>query len=226
MKNGEQEVLQKLRDLLASDRFAEGKRLPPERTLAGELGVPRSALRKALAILEGEEKIWRHVGRGTFIGPLPDAGPEDLSRVSAGTNPAEIMEARLILEPKLASLAALRATKNDLAEMELHLRKSKEAGDTVAFEKWDELLHAGIAKASDNSLLISLFSVIQKMRQSDIWGRLKVASVTNERRKTYWTQHRGIVAALKDRHAGMAERLMREHLEEVRRHLIADPHQG
>jgi GntR family uxuAB operon transcriptional repressor len=116
------------------------------------------------------------------------------------------MEARLILEPKLASLAALRATKNELAEMEVYLRKSKEAGDTVAFEKWDELLHARIANASDNSLLVSLFSVIQKMRQSDIWGRLKVASVTNERRKTYWTQHRGIVAALKDRHAGMADR--------------------
>ena len=218
--------MQKLKGLLASDRFAAQKRLPPERTLANELGVSRSGLRKALAILEREEKIWRHVGRGTFIGSAPDAGAEDLSRVSAATNPAEIMEARLILEPKLASLAALRATKNELAEMEIYLKKSKEASDTVGFEKWDELLHRSIATAGDNSLLISLFSVIQKMRQSNIWGRLKVASVTNERRKTYCVQHRGIVKALKDRHARMAERLMREHLEAVRKHLIADPHHG
>jgi DNA-binding FadR family transcriptional regulator len=216
--------LSKLRDLLRSDRFAARKRLPPERTLADELGVSRSGLRKALAVLEQEEKIWRHVGRGTFIGAFPVADPEDLSGVSAATNPAEIMEARLILEPKLASLAALRATKNDLAEMDGYLKKSKEAGDTVSFEKWDELLHRSIAKASDNSLLISLFAVIQTMRQSNIWGRLKVASVTNERRKTYCAQHRGIVEALKDRHAGMAERLMREHLEAVRTHLIADPY--
>ena len=131
------------------------------------------------------------MGRGTFIGSSPAAGAEDLSRVSAATNPAEIMEARLILEPKLASLAALRATKNELAAMEACLKKSKEAGDTAEFEKWDELLHGSIAKATDNSLLISLFTVIQQMRQSDIWGRLKVASVTSERRKSYWTQHAG-----------------------------------
>ncbi len=223
MRGGEPDILGKLRGLLASDRFAAQKRLPPERTLAGELGVSRSGLRRALAVLEREEKIWRHVGRGTFIGSSPTTDPDDLSGVSAATNPAEIMEARLILEPKLASLAALRATKNELAEMEVYLKKSKEAGDTVAFEKWDELLHWNIAKASDNSLLLSLFSVIQKMRQSNIWGRLKVASVTNERRKTYCAQHRGIVEALKDRHAGMAERLMREHLEAVRTHLIAGP---
>ncbi len=226
MRNGEKDLLQKLRNLLASRRFAVQKRLPPERALAEELGVTRSVLRKALAVLEREEKIWRHVGRGTFIGSSPAAGAADISRVSAATNPAEIMEARLILEPRLASLAALRATKNELAAMEAFLKKSKEAADTAEFEKWDELLHGSIARAADNSLLLSLFSIIQQMRQSDIWGRLKVASVTGERRKTYCGQHAGIVGALKDRNAVAAERMMREHLEAVRTHLIADPHRG
>jgi len=215
--------LKKLRDLVESDKFASHKRLPPERKLAGELGVSRAALRRALSILEGEGKIWRHVGRGTFIGSPAEASPEDLSRVSAATNPAEIMEARMILEPKLASLAALRATKNELAQMELYLKKSKEAIDTASFEKLDELLHWSIAQATDNSLLTSLFQVIQKIRQSHIWGSLKEASLTSARRKIYFQQHCDLVEALKDRNAARVEGLMREHLETVRKHLMDLP---
>ena len=215
--------LEKLRDLVASDKFASHKRLPPERKLAGELGVSRAVLRRALSVLEREGKIWRHVGRGTFIGSPAETSAEDVSRVSAGTNPSEIMEARMILEPKLASLAALRATKNELAQMELYLKKSKEAVDTASFEKLDELLHWSIARATDNSLLASLFQVIQKIRQSLIWGSLKEASLTNARRKIYFQQHRDLVEALKDRNAARVEQLMREHLETVRKHLMDLP---
>jgi DNA-binding FadR family transcriptional regulator len=81
-----------------------------------------------------------------------------------------------------------------------------------------------IAKATDNSLLISLFTVIQKMRQSNIWGSLKEALLTNVRRKIYYQQHRNLVEALKDRNAVKAEQLMREHLEMVRKHLLDLPH--
>jgi DNA-binding FadR family transcriptional regulator len=212
--------LKRLRDLVESDRFASHKRLPPERKLADELGVSRAVLRRALSILEEEGKIWRHVGRGTFIGSPAEASPEEVSRVSAATNPAEIMEARMILEPKLASLAALRATKNELAQMELYLKKSEEAIDTASFEKWDEILHWSIAQATDNSLLTSLFRVIQNIRESNIWGSLKEASLTNARRKIYCQQHCELVEALKDRNAVKVEGLMREHLEMVRKHLM------
>src|SRR3546814_11181769 len=46
-------------------------RLPPERGLAERLRVNRGTLRKALARLEYEGAITRHVGRGTFIGHPP-----------------------------------------------------------------------------------------------------------------------------------------------------------
>ncbi len=205
---------------MAGRQFAGQNRLPPERILSANLGFPRSALRKALAVLEREGKIWRHVGRGTFLGPRPESSPEDVAQVSAGTNPAEIMEARLILEPKLAALAALRATQNDLAEMGVCLKRSRETPDTAGFEKWDEQLHWRVAKSADNSLLISLFAVIQKMRRSNIWGNLKEASLTNARRRIYSQQHQNVFEALKTRDAVRAERLMREHLETVRSHLL------
>src|SRR3569623_944614 len=60
-------TLTKLRQLIASDEFNAGGRMPPERSLASELGVGRRSLRRALEVLEREGRISRHQGRGTFI---------------------------------------------------------------------------------------------------------------------------------------------------------------
>ena len=111
MIDGEtQGVLTQLRAYLAHAGGLAGARLPPERQLAEELGVSRGTLRHALADLEAEGLIWRHVGRGTFIGNRPVDTVQDLSEVTRRTNPAGVMEARLSLEPELARLAALHAT--------------------------------------------------------------------------------------------------------------------
>jgi len=220
MNETDRNILESLRHVLDSDRFSSQSRLPPERELAVELGISRFALRKALAILEEEGRIWRHVGRGTFVGLRPEPSEEEMPSVISATNPTEIMEARLILEPNLAALAALRATMSEFSKMELFLDRSKEAINTADFQHWDGLLHQTIAKATDNSLLISIFMVIHNVRASNIWGRLKEASDTVERREIYYCQHHDLVEALKDRDPVRAERIMREHLETLREHLL------
>jgi DNA-binding FadR family transcriptional regulator len=216
-------IVEKLRKLLESDRFSSHNRLPPERSLAAELGVSRGVLRKALATLEKEGRIWRHVGQGTFKGPRLEADPRGVSVLTSVTNPTEIMEARLVLEPKLAALAALRATLSELSQMEEYGERSKRAANAPDFEHWDELLHLNIARATDNSLLLSLFMVLHDVRQGDVWGSLKEASLTKERRSVYYQQHLDLIRALKQRDAARAERVMREHLETIKRHLLAGP---
>jgi GntR family uxuAB operon transcriptional repressor len=52
----------------------EGSRLPTERQLSVDLGVTRSSVRSALALLEAQGRISREVGRGTFLRGLPDSG--------------------------------------------------------------------------------------------------------------------------------------------------------
>ena len=49
------------------DGAAHGARLPTERQLAVDLGVSRSAVRHALAVLQAEGRVSREVGRGTFL---------------------------------------------------------------------------------------------------------------------------------------------------------------
>ena len=61
-------ALVQLRAYIAQGGFAVDDRLPPERVLCETLGVTRSGLRRAFAVLESEGSVRRHVGRGTFIG--------------------------------------------------------------------------------------------------------------------------------------------------------------
>ena len=220
MKKMQKEAMDKLRELLDSGRYQTQEKLPPEKILIERFKVPRSALRKAMQHMEAEGRIWRHVGKGTFMGPRPQSHQTVLSSVTALTNPAEIMEARLTLEPRLAGLAALRITPNDIEKLAEYLERSRKLLDTAEYEHWDSRLHSTIAKASGNSLLFSLFEMVNSVRSNDVWGRLKEASLTPDRRKSYSHQHEKILEALKDRNSCLSESLMREHVETVKSHLL------
>ena len=174
MIDGEtQGVLTQLRAYLAHAGGLAGARLPPERQLAEELGVSRGTLRHALADLEAEGLIWRHVGRGTFIGNRPVDTVQDLSEVTRRTNPAGVMEARLALEPELARLAALHATPADLDELAECVRESRAAGDWRTYEYWDNRLHRAVAQATANIVLLALFDSLNTIRRTVTWGRLR-----------------------------------------------------
>ena len=67
----EQRALSRMRAMIEDGDYPLNSRLPPERSLCETMGVTRAALRKALATLEAEGQIWRHVGKGTFYLWLP-----------------------------------------------------------------------------------------------------------------------------------------------------------
>ena len=58
-------ALAQLRAYIVDRAVKPGERLPPERVLCADLGLNRAELRRALEVLEGENRIWRHVGKGT-----------------------------------------------------------------------------------------------------------------------------------------------------------------
>jgi DNA-binding GntR family transcriptional regulator len=70
-ENDAQSALTQLRAYLAQQQRPVNSRLPTERELCRALGVTRTAVRKALATLEAEGQLWRHVGKGTFVGTRP-----------------------------------------------------------------------------------------------------------------------------------------------------------
>ena len=214
------EVTRRLRLEIEQRALRPGDRLPAERDLARLLEVSRGTLRKALMLLEREGRLWRHVGQGTFIGTRGRPKADGLGGAIDLTSPAEVMEVRLMLEPRIASLAALRATLAELREMEQAVARGQAATETATFEQWDGRFHRLIAVSARNALLLALFDTVNAAREGELWGRLKAASLNPERRKLYARQHVRVVAAIRDRDSAGAARLMEEHLATVQRHLL------
>ncbi len=205
-----------LRNLIRTAYFAPQSKLPSERELAEQLKVSRSTLRAALGTLEAEGEVWRHVGRGTFVGKRPPERMEVFPLPADMTNPAEVMEVRLIIEPQIADLAAHRATINDIEFMKQCLEKGEAAEDTATYEMWDGALHRAMAEAARNTLLLALFNAVNAIREHAVWGKLKDATLNDQRRRRYSIQHKNLVRAIERRDAVDCQRLMREHLAAVR----------
>lgn len=211
---GERSLVDRLRDFIANQPSGDD-RLPPERQLAEKLGVGRATLRKALDALEAEGYLYRHVGRGTFITSRSSAGVPSLSRIYETTNPLDVMEVRLILEPRAARLAAMRITSAELSQIEHTIERGHSSPDTKTFEIWDARFHLEVAAASRNELLSALLSIVQATRESQIWGNVKERSVTRESRERYTEEHRAIARALRMRDPSQAEEQMAKHLSGV-----------
>ncbi len=151
-------ALEQLRGLINQHESTPGIPLPTERELSNTLGVGRREVRRALDVLEEEGRIWRKQGKGTFIGPAAPVEPLALQGLVQQTNLLEVMEARLQLEPGLARLAALRATRENLALMQRMLERIDKVSpdDRDLNELWDSAFHRAIAEAAGNRLMLGL----------------------------------------------------------------------
>jgi GntR family transcriptional regulator, transcriptional repressor for pyruvate dehydrogenase complex len=209
-----------IRHFLDERHFRAQDRLPPERELAETLGLTRTQLRSGMKQLEAEGLIWRHVGRGTFFGPAPTQAAAQPGPAEGSSNPRELMEARIALEPQLARLASTHATADDLIRLDRCLERAIAAPDARLFMTFDADLHLAIAEASHNTLLVDLFRSMNAVRHRVLWGKLDGDFLTPELRKQYDVQHRGVVQAIARHDAAQAENLMRFHLETVERQLM------
>ncbi|NYT50302.1 FadR family transcriptional regulator [Parapusillimonas granuli] len=201
-----------------------GVKLPPERELSERFGISRGSVRRVLAHLREQGLITQTVGSGTFVAaqaealrrPRPEPEP-------AHTSPAELMVARLLIEPLMPGLIVQNATAADFQDMFHCLEQSEAAGSIEEFEHWDEALHRSFAHATHNSFFVRILDLTNQVREQGEWGRLKRISLTPETRRQYQVQHRAIVDALKDRDAVQARRLLVEHLEQIQRNLFSRP---
>lgn len=218
--NNEPAALISLRGYLSKQEISLNSRLPPERNLCKELGTSRTELRKALAVLEAEGQVWRHVGRGTFIGARPVLNLGDIEYLSGQTNPAQVMEARFAIEPQLARLAALHGTKADFAELRQCNRRCRAAREWRVYEAWDNKYHRAIAAATHNTLLVSLFDTLNTVRRSTVWGQLRSTTLPPADHASFH-EHDALYEAIAGRDPDLAAESMRIHLRTVRDRVLS-----
>lgn len=220
-------ALVQLRAYLAQQDLPASGRLPPEREFCATLGVSRGELRKALAVLEAEGRLWRRVGKGTFVGDRPAeadaADAADLSRIVEVTSPTEVMRARLLIEPEIAREAALHASVADVARMRHCLVHSRRSETWRQYESWDNRLHRAVAEATDNAVLIHLFDTLNAIRRAVAWGRLRDIPLRPPKTHHSFAEHDALVAAIEARDREAAARRMRVHLQSVAQHLLDTP---
>ena len=208
-----------LRERLTALHDKDG-RLPPERELAADLGIGRRALRRALEVLEAEGLIWRRQGKGTFVGNRPSLAG-DLARDLAGrTNPVEVFEVRLHVEPTLARYAALRATQQEVQRMRMQNDRIRVASDDDSRELWDEALHRQIAQSAGNALFLGMHEIVDQVRRDEAWRSLRVRARNNTARASYVAQHDAIIDAIAARDPATAAEAMITHIRTLAHNIL------
>lgn len=186
-------------------RIADGQKLPAERTLGEQLNVNRHTLRKALIKLRASGELASSMPRRHAA--LARGG----AALARDTNPLEVIELRLALEPILARLAALRATPLEIARIEKAATTLAETESSSA----DLTFHRLIAAATRNTLAADMYSLL---RQIGADSRIHVQNVKPRpaaRLRQRDSEHHLIAAAIAARDPDGAEKAMRAHLHMV-----------
>lgn len=203
--------------LMASPDYGPGARLPTERALAERFDVSRGTVRAALARIEGRGGIVRIMGSGTYVA---EQGAAHAGAVGGDASPQEIMEARIMIEPRMPALVVAHANSADMDRIRHALHESEAASTHEAFEIWDARFHEAIAEATHNRLVVRVYRTITEARNLTEWGELKRRNSTPERRAAREAEHRIIFEALLARDAERARKAMDEHLGEINYELL------
>jgi DNA-binding FadR family transcriptional regulator len=218
MQNGV-DLSERIRRYITESGFAHNDRLPPERDLAQSFEATRAQLRKALATLEADGLIWRHVGRGTFIGARPVHNLDDVTFLGRLASPAQVLEARLAIEPELARLATLHGVKADFDHIRDCSRRARAAPDWRSYEAWDNKFHLAVARATHNKLLFHLFGTLNVVRRSIVWNQLRTTPGPESDHFSF-DQHDTIITAIEAQDPAAAATAMRDHLRAVRERVL------
>jgi DNA-binding FadR family transcriptional regulator len=217
------DAIEALKSFIEARDFAPGDRLPAERELMVSLGMTRTTLRKALDALEREGRIWRHVGKGTFIASTFDAArPGRLSELSGLVTPVHMMRARLSLEPAIAREAAINASDAAVRKIMRARDRAASASTWEAYEAEDDAFHRTVAEATGNVLLLELFDQLNQVRRAVAWNAVVRRSPCPPPDHSSFAEHDRIAEAIKARNPGEAHAAMRSHLGSVSARLFGE----
>jgi DNA-binding FadR family transcriptional regulator len=207
-------------DRIAADiragRLAPGERLPSERDLARRLKVGRASVREAIASLQMAGMIETRPGSGSFVA----AGADQRTRESHDSSPSDLLEARALLEPAVARLAAQRGGPD--AEIESLLAAMEDA-DGDAWNDCDRRFHQRIAALTGNPVLHELADHIAAVMDEPLWQRLRDDSIAVPGRTTiHLAEHRMIYEAIAEGDADAAELYAAQHIRRVRKYMTLD----
>jgi GntR family galactonate operon transcriptional repressor len=160
------------RRVIQAEQNAEVLLFPKEEILCRQLGVSRTVLRESMKVLADKGMVEMKPRAGTWARPRPKwrlLDPDILSW-QAETYPdaaflRDLCEVRLAIEPTAAGFAAVRATPEEIANIENSLREREaksESANTEEIIDFDLSFHTAVVAASHNPLLQELSGIIRR----------------------------------------------------------------
>lgn len=215
-------VVERLEELIF-ERLEPGEELPSEGKLAEALGVSRLTVREATRALEARGLLEIRQGRRPIVAAPSAALVGDFFKFAVRRDPRavlDLLDIRIALEVHTAVLAARRATKADLADMEMAVGAMRAAeADPEAFHAADVRFHENLAGGTGNDLLVFLIEALaEPLRES----RLRSFAGHLARgggKEDLIDAHVAILDAVKSRNAKAAAAAMRFHLQQTERDL-------
>ncbi|MBT2232787.1 FadR/GntR family transcriptional regulator [Nonomuraea sp. NEAU-A123] len=213
--NAFEETVERLLQAIKLGVVAPGRKLPPERELAVQLGISRVTLREAIRALQ--DAGYLEVRRGRYGGAFvtyapPQPGSGDLRRAVADMGSADLTDAltfRMAVECGAAAvLAAATLTDAQRALLRAGLADLNKAG-VEDYRRLDTAFHLSIAELTGSPLLTTACADA-RLRVSDLLNAIPMLQVNLDHSAL---QHEAIVAAILAGDPEGARRAVSEHLE-------------
>jgi GntR family transcriptional repressor for pyruvate dehydrogenase complex len=219
-----EQIVQQIEDSVLNGTLKPGDQLPAERELAQRLGVSRTAVREAVKALREKGLVEAYSGRGTFVTDGTSQAARQsfdlMVKIGQQEGAPHLAELRLILEPGIAALAAVRAKEEDITALrETVAVMDRAQDDPEAYIEADLDFHLALAETVANPLILSLIdSIVGLLREQ----RIKIFNVEGGPQRGQ-IHHKRILEAMERRDAELARTAMRAHLEQVREDSKASP---
>jgi GntR family transcriptional repressor for pyruvate dehydrogenase complex len=207
-------VADELRAAILAGRYPAGRRLPAERELAEQFNVSRPTIREAVIALELQNIVEVRLGAGVYV--LEPGANQRASGPELTIGPFELMEARKIIEPETAALAATVITDEQLDGLDAIIERMEEENRLeIQGENADRQFHVGIAASTGNSALVAVIDDLWHRRQTDPFFFRLMEKARSKGVKPVADDHRRVLAALRKRDPAAARNAMRDHLTRV-----------
>lgn len=211
-------IVEQIESRILSGELQVSEQLPPERDLAEQFGVSRTAIREAIKTLRQKGLVAVEHGRGNFISNTTHQATrhslELMIKIGANGGSDGLVEVRELLEPEIAALAAKRATKEQLNNARAAVLAMDAAlDDADRFIQADLDFHRALAQATQNPVFsILIDTIVDPLREQ----RKRIARTKGgiARGQHY---HKQIMRAIECRDAAAARDAMRAHLRQVRK---------
>lgn len=228
------QIADQLITLIDNNEFPPGSRLPSERDLAEQLQVSRASVREAIIALEVVGLVDVKVGNGVTVKARPSNNEPIMEQ--AGRNqwqfldtdlginldlstelpPFSLLQARRLIEPEAAALAALHASDQELfAIRQAYLQNCEDNRAGSRDHPGDRLFHIRIAQSCGNPVYGFIMGYLLGHRYGSMFRSLQAHYTPDDMPHISEAEHLAVLLALEKRDSKAARLAMKAHIDRV-----------